>query len=294
MANNTYQTSWNTILNALTKADRGAYKCTYIAQVERSKVGTNSYRVLHTYTGSVSPVQGHPWSTSATIYFSGNSTLSPTPDGTTTIFTIPNSAVVDGSLIISYNGLVLNPDKDYTISDQTITMSFAPSASMILSAFYIYSVETIAGYYVEAPTGTIDGSNVTFTTSESARPSTSLRTFLNGLLLVPITDYTYSGTTITSNITIPSGELLLCEYRTVNAEEGGYTFVDYEIPSGTINGSNTTFTLVNAPSPTDYTQIFYRGELLTLGDDYSLSDSTITFNFAPITGSYLYAFYVHE
>jgi hypothetical protein len=51
MSNNTYQTVWNATLNALPKSQRGAYKCQNIAQVERQKVGTNSYRVNNVWDG---------------------------------------------------------------------------------------------------------------------------------------------------------------------------------------------------------------------------------------------------
>lgn len=49
----------------------------------------------------------------------------------------------------------------------------------------------------EVPTGTINGSNTTFTLSESAHEQDSLMVFKNGLLQKYTTDYTLSGTTIT-------------------------------------------------------------------------------------------------
>jgi hypothetical protein len=73
MANNTYQnqwnpaTNWNVILNALPKNERRLYKLVHIAQVERQKVGTPSYRRLNYYIGTVSPVIGHPWGTAPIV-----------------------------------------------------------------------------------------------------------------------------------------------------------------------------------------------------------------------------------
>ena len=65
MANNTYNDGgfWNRILNSLPKKERPYFKLSQVAQVERSKVGTSSYRVLNYYAGTDSPTQGHPWST---------------------------------------------------------------------------------------------------------------------------------------------------------------------------------------------------------------------------------------
>ena len=68
----------------------------------------------------------------------------------------------------------------------------------------------------------------------------------------------------------------------------GLTFSDNETPSGTINGSNTAFTLANTPNPTASLKASLNGFLQSAsGVDYSLSGTTITFNTAPRTGSIL-------
>lgn len=64
--NNTFNntelgTNWNSILNALPKNQRGLYKLTHIAEPERQKVGTPSFRILNVYAGTHSPTVGHPW-----------------------------------------------------------------------------------------------------------------------------------------------------------------------------------------------------------------------------------------
>jgi hypothetical protein len=73
---------------------------------------------------------------------------------------------------------------------------------------------------------------------------------------------------------------------------GGY--VVREAVGGTVNSSNTAFTLVNTPvSGTE--MIFQRGLLLTAGgsNDYTISGSSITFINAPQTGDTLFATYWH-
>jgi len=286
-------TNWNAILNLLPRSSRGAFKCLNIAQPERSKVGTNSYRVNHTYYGSVSPLQGRPWvSDSSNIYFAGNAALSPAADGTNKVFTVPNSTVVSGSLTIALNGVTLTPGVDYTVSGQTVTFTTAPSASAVLIAFYLYSAIAIAGYYIEQPTGSTNASNKTFVTGAAPNPTTSLRVFYNGMLLTPTSDYTLSGSTVTTIFTPASNSVILCVYRSSPVTKS-YTFVDFEIPSGSINSSNMAFTLAYTPAASAYTQIYYNGQLLKLGSDYSLSNNAITFiGFAPATGKQLYAFYV--
>jgi len=69
---------------------------------------------------------------------------------------------------------------------------------------------------------------------------------------------------------------------------GGLTthFVTREVPTGTINGSNVTFTLANTPiAGTEC--IFLNGLLQNVGagNDYTISGATITFVVAPETGS---------
>lgn len=66
------------------------------------------------------------------------------------------------------------------------------------------------------------------------------------------------------------------------------TFSDGEIPSGTINGSTTAFTLAHTPSPAASLRCFLNGvEQRPAGADFTLSTATVTFGTAPTTGSTL-------
>ena len=65
-------------------------------------------------------------------------------------------------------------------------------------------------------------------------------------------------------------------------------FVDKEIPSGSINGSNTAFTLANAPiSGSEH--VYLNGMLQEsgAGNDYTISGTAITMLSAPLTGEKL-------
>jgi hypothetical protein len=55
------------------------------------------------------------------------------------------------------------------------------------------------------------------------------------------------------------------------------TFVDGEVPGGTMNGSNNAFTLANVPNPTTSLALFRNGLLLMQGGDYTLTSNAITF-----------------
>ncbi len=65
------------------------------------------------------------------------------------------------------------------------------------------------------------------------------------------------------------------------------TFADAQAVSGTINGSNVTFTLPSAPNPAASLILPLNGVTLTQGVDYTLSSLTITMTTAPATGDVL-------
>jgi hypothetical protein len=55
------------------------------------------------------------------------------------------------------------------------------------------------------------------------------------------------------------------------------SFIDGEVPGGTINGSNGAFTLANVPSPTTSLSLFRNGLLLDQGVDYTIVNNAVTF-----------------
>ncbi len=80
---------------------------------------------------------------------------------------------------------------------------------------------------------------------------------------------------------------------------GGANHIYLEIPSGVINGSNKTFTLLHAPNPANSAKGYVRqggaGAFLPMiyGKDFTLSGLTITATTAPISSSDLYFDYVY-
>lgn len=67
-----------------------------------------------------------------------------------------------------------------------------------------------------------------------------------------------------------------------------------ETPSGTINGSNTSFTLSQLPLENDSVELYQDGLKLTYTDDYTISSSTITMVTAPVVGQTLRANYIRR
>lgn len=58
-----------------------------------------------------------------------------------------------------------------------------------------------------------------------------------------------------------------------------------EVPSGTVNGTNATFTIAYTPYSSASIAVIVNGSTMKNPDDYSISTTTITFVTAPPTGS---------
>jgi hypothetical protein len=155
------------------------------------------------------------------------------------------------------------------------------------------------GFYDnQTPTGAINGSNATFTLTEPPVPAQSLLLYRNGLLQMHGVDYTLSSDTISFlPVSVPlPGDVLLASYRADAQLTITCGFVACETPSGNINGANNTFTLSNAPSPTNSLLLHRNGLLQQAGVDYNLSGNTIIFTAVsvPEPGDLLLATYRTE
>lgn len=140
---------------------------------------------------------------------------------------------------------------------------------------------TGSGTFVDAefPSGTINGTNAIFTLASAPAPASSLEMFRNGLLLDQGSDYTLSGNSVTFlSAAVPqAGDVLLASYR-ISVSISGVGFVDMETPSGSVDGSNTSFTLSQVPNPASSLEVFRNGIRLTSGLDYTATNNTVSFS----------------
>lgn len=67
-----------------------------------------------------------------------------------------------------------------------------------------------------------------------------------------------------------------------------------ETPSGTINGSNTAFTLAQTPLENESVDVFLDGLKLAVTDDYTISGVNITMVTAPVVGQQLRVNYIRN
>ena len=79
----------------------------------------------------------------------------------------------------------------------------------------------------------------------------------------------------------------------INIFYDSFNYADAIVPSGTLDGVNTIFTLPNTPNPLDSLQLFYNGLLLDQGVDYSINTNNITYNFTPLINSINLSYYTY-
>lgn len=67
---------------------------------------------------------------------------------------------------------------------------------------------------------------------------------------------------------------------------------EQEVPSGTVDGSNVTFTLSAVPAYDKSLHVYINGLIQRQGTDYTISSQTITMTSAPTSGSEVYACFI--
>ena len=143
----------------------------------------------------------------------------------------------------------------------------------------------------EVPGGSINGSNTSFTTASIFRTN-SLRVFLNGQRLTAGASNDYqevaAGTGFTMNYAPATGDVLLVDYAVGDTTYavGGNSIVSDETPTGSVNGSNTSFTTQRAYISTSL-EVFINGLKQIRGTDYTETtpgSGIFTMAVAPATG----------
>jgi hypothetical protein len=128
---------------------------------------------------------------------------------------------------------------------------------------------------------TATGSGVGITPAPSAGNIIVANGSLNPVWVAPSGDVSVSTSgALTVNNTAGTGFLKYTNY------------VPNETPGGAINGTNTTFTLANTPQVGSLC-LYWNGQIQEpgAGNDYTISGSTITMLFTPLSGDKLRAYY---
>lgn len=141
----------------------------------------------------------------------------------------------------------------------------------------------------EVPGGSVNGSNVTFTTASSPQTGT-LRVFKNGIRLKNGgADFTETSTGFTMVTAPVTGTVLLADYRvggTSDYSVGTNSTISDETVTGSVNSSNTSFTTLR-PYIANNLEVFINGLKQIRGVDYMETTPTtgsFTLTVAPTTG----------
>ena len=92
----------------------------------------------------------------------------------------------------------------------SINSSATPGSGWTLPAFG--GLMGSASMVEETPSGTVNGSNTSFTLSFTPATAATLTCHLDGLLITLTTDYTRSGATLTMVTAPATGQILVCQY----------------------------------------------------------------------------------
>jgi hypothetical protein len=141
----------------------------------------------------------------------------------------------------------------------------------------------IGGFNQTSILNSPDGTTTVFALGMLPSQPSAVMVFLDGVFQSQPSDYSLSGTTLTYTTPPASGAKHVAMVPVAGGAPIG------AVPTGTVNGTNTIFSLPSVPTTPGATMLFFGGIYQTQGIDYTLSGSTITFARAPRAGFGLYA-----
>jgi hypothetical protein len=185
-ANLTFDKATNTFATARITASNGANLGSNVANVYIGG-GSNNQILKTDGSGNLSWI-AQPATTITVDNFTG--------DGTTVAYTLTASPTSINQTAVNYNG-TLQLRAAYTVSGSTLTFSEAPVNGSLIEVTTTLGVMSGAGAFVtRSYTG--NGVQSTFAVTSGCTVSSVIVTE-NGLVQVPTTDYTISGSTLTFN-----------------------------------------------------------------------------------------------
>jgi hypothetical protein len=224
---------------------------------------------------------------------------------TTANITLSGAQTIDGVSVIAGDRVLVKDQS--TGADNGIYVAAAGSWARSTDADA--SAEVTGGMFTFVEEGTTNGGKgfVLTTANPITLGSTALTftTFSSAGAITAGAGLSLTGSTLDVNVAAAGGIQITSDNLEIKLDGSSLSlsssgikvntakFITRETPSGTINGSNTAFTLANTPI-SGSEQVFLNGLLQEpgAGNDYTISGGTITYLTAPISGDRLRVTYM--
>ena len=137
-----------------------------------------------------------------------------TGNGSTTAYTLSETPPNSNSLLVFVDGILQKVTTNFTVSGTTLTFTGAPDtgAEIEIKHLAVRSIIRRAPDF-QLDTFTGDGSDTTFTLSNSGVPTNSAFVFVNGSAMKPTTDYAISGNVLTFTSAPANSAVILVRYQ---------------------------------------------------------------------------------
>jgi hypothetical protein len=130
---------------------------------------------------------------------------------------------------------------------------------------------------------TANGTQTTFTSPVSSSDAKAVFVTIDGVVQTPTTDYTISGTTVTTDEAPDSGSVVVVRAGVFYADTT--SIIDASTSIATANGTATTFTSPISSTNADRVLVSVDGVIQRPTTDYTISGTVVTFDTAPPNGT---------
>lgn len=192
-----------------------------------------------------------------------------------TSYTLSYAPTTAKMALVIINGLINYVTTHYTLTGTALSFVTAPSTGDRIIVIYVTDSRL-----VQKASAVGDGTTLIFRNDYSL----DMLPFLNGLLSEPGTDCRVSSNMV-EFFAAPEVESATYVVAT------GFGQFSQAAMSGTVNGSNTVFTLATAPTVAGAVIVVLNGRVIAQGagaNRCTVSGSTVTFGTAPVTGQTVY------
>ena len=231
-------------------------------------------------------------------------------DGSTTLYDLDYTVSSPTQLLVSVDGIIQEPEYSYSVTFGTSTnkINFSEAPDNESRIFIIYMgrqfltpTQALSSPHIDNFTGDNSTSTFTMTRTPSAANGANMIVFVNGTFQVYGTsnNYTVSGESLMFNSgSIPASSAKITAIQLAESNNTIGTVADGTITDAKLSLSYSTSTFtpsgttyqITAGHTADSILVFYNGVCLMPGantstNDYSVSETTLTLHFTPISGS---------